>query len=44
MANPIEESLGEYFDQFGSSPMNATGLPGVTTPNGFGERGLPTAL
>lgn len=48
VANPIEESLTEYFGQFASPPVNAaanvTGLPGVTTPNGFGERGLPTAV
>ncbi|MCL7417684.1 MAG: amidase [Halalkalicoccus sp.] len=48
VANPIEESLTDYFGQFGSPPVNAaanvTGLPGVTTPNGFGERGLPTAV
>lgn len=23
---------------------NVTGFPGVTTPNGFGERGLPTTV
>lgn len=48
VANPIEESLAEYFGRFESPPVNAaanvTGLPGVTTPNGFGERGLPTAV
>lgn len=48
VANPIEESLTEYFGEFSSPPVNAaanvTGLPGVTTPNGFGERGLPTAV
>ncbi|MFU8866298.1 amidase [Natronococcus sp.] len=48
VANPIEESLAEFFGQFETPPVNAaanvTGLPGVTIPNGFGERGLPTAV
>ncbi|MFC4880527.1 amidase [Halostagnicola sp. GCM10023243] len=48
VANPIEESLAEFFGQFETPPVNAvanvTGLPGVTVPNGFGERDLPTAV
>lgn len=48
VANPIEESLVEFFGQFETPPVNAaanvTGLPGVTIPNGFGERDLPTAV
>ncbi|TYL39412.1 amidase [Natronococcus pandeyae] len=48
VANPIEESLAEFFGQFETPPVNAaanvTGLPGVTIPNGFGERDLPTAV
>jgi aspartyl-tRNA(Asn)/glutamyl-tRNA(Gln) amidotransferase subunit A len=48
VANPIEESIGEFFARFETPPVNAaanvTGLPGVTVPNGFGERDLPTAV
>ncbi|MEM4782660.1 MAG: amidase [Halalkalicoccus sp.] len=48
VANPIETPLSEFFGQFGTPPANAaanvTGLPGVTLPNGFGDRGLPTAV
>jgi aspartyl-tRNA(Asn)/glutamyl-tRNA(Gln) amidotransferase subunit A len=38
VANPIDESITEYFGRFETPPVNAaanvTGLPGVTTPNG----------
>ncbi len=48
VANPIDTPLGEYFGQFGGPSISATanvaGLPGVTVPNGFGERDLPTGL
>jgi aspartyl-tRNA(Asn)/glutamyl-tRNA(Gln) amidotransferase subunit A len=48
VANPIDTPLGEYFGQFGGPSIgaaaNVAGLPGVTVPNGFGERDLPTGL
>ena len=48
VASPLEESITEFFGQFETPPVNAaanvTGLPGVTVPNGFGERDLPTAV
>jgi aspartyl-tRNA(Asn)/glutamyl-tRNA(Gln) amidotransferase subunit A len=48
VANPVEDSIGEFFAEFETPPVNAaanvTGLPGVTVPNGFGERELPTAV
>jgi aspartyl-tRNA(Asn)/glutamyl-tRNA(Gln) amidotransferase subunit A len=48
VANPVEASIGEFFAEFETPPVNAaanvTGLPGVTVPNGFGERDLPTAV
>ncbi len=48
VANPLEARFGEYFGEFGGPSIgggaNAAGLPAVTVPNGFGERGLPTGL
>ena len=48
VANPIEARFSEYFGEFGGPSIgggaNAAGIPGITVPNGFGERGLPTGL
>jgi aspartyl-tRNA(Asn)/glutamyl-tRNA(Gln) amidotransferase subunit A len=48
VANPVDAAFGEYFGEWGGPSMggaaNAAGLPGITVPNGFGERGLPTSL
>lgn len=48
VANPVEEEFGPYFGEWGGPSMggaaNAAGLPGITVPNGFGDRGLPTSL
>jgi len=48
VANPISARFSEYFAPFDGPPIsgagNAGGLPALTVPNGFGERGLPTSL
>ena len=48
VANPIAARFSEYFAPFDGPPVsgagNAAGLPALTVPNGFGERGLPTSL
>jgi aspartyl-tRNA(Asn)/glutamyl-tRNA(Gln) amidotransferase subunit A len=48
VANPIEARFSEYFGEFDGPSIgggaNAAGIPGITVPNGFGERGLPTGL
>lgn len=48
VANPIEVGFDEYFAPFASPNLgaigNLCGLPAITVPNGFGERGLPTGL
>ncbi|WP_266081374.1 amidase [Haladaptatus caseinilyticus] len=48
VANPIKTPLSEYFGRYGgpsiSAAANVAGLPGVTVPNGFGARDLPTGL
>ncbi|WP_199174846.1 amidase [Halegenticoccus soli] len=48
VASPLEGSFVEYFSEYSTTPMgaasNVAGLPGVAVPNGFGERGLPTAV
>lgn len=48
VAHPADAPISAYFDL---SPgyaflagVNVAGLPGLSVPNGFGERGLPTAL
>lgn len=48
VAPPVAGSFREYHAPFRGSGIggagNAAGLPAITIPNGFGERGLPTAL
>ncbi len=49
VAPPLEMGLNEYFADQGDAPRlgaagNLCGLPAVTVPSGFGERGLPTGL
>ena len=48
VANPIDGRFSEYFSEFGGPSVggaaNAAGIPAITVPNGFGERGLPTGL
>ena len=48
VASPLETSFGDYFGRFGGPDIgggaNAAGLPEITVPNGFGERGLPTGV
>ncbi len=48
VANPIEVPFPEYFRGAGGPPLipgsNVAGIPAVSVPNGFGERGLPTAI
>jgi aspartyl-tRNA(Asn)/glutamyl-tRNA(Gln) amidotransferase subunit A len=47
-AGPITQKLTEWSRGFVSTEIsgaaNAAGLPGITVPNGFGARGLPTGL
>ena len=48
VAPPIDRKFHEYQAGFRGSRIgaagNAAGIPAITVPNGFGERGLPTAL
>ncbi|MES2792501.1 MAG: amidase [Planctomycetota bacterium] len=48
VAVPIDANFREYFSPFRSSVIggagNAAGIPALSIPNGFGERGLPTGL
>ena len=50
VASPIDVRFSEYFTTpSGRRPVigaagNVAGLPAISVPNGFGERGLPTAL
>jgi len=47
-AGPITQRFTEWSKGFVCSELsgaaNVAGLPGLTVPNGFGERGLPTGL
>ena len=47
-SGPIDQKFAEWSKGFTSTELsgasNAIGLPGITIPNGFGARGLPTAL
>ncbi len=47
-SGPISQKFAEWSRGFVSTELsgaaNACGLPGITVPNGFGARGLPTAL
>jgi aspartyl-tRNA(Asn)/glutamyl-tRNA(Gln) amidotransferase subunit A len=48
VANPIDQPFASYFDREQRHNLggvgNLLGLPSITVPNGFGERGLPTGL
>jgi aspartyl-tRNA(Asn)/glutamyl-tRNA(Gln) amidotransferase subunit A len=48
VARPLEKDAGEYNKGFTTGDIsgagNVAGLPALTVPNGFGERGLPTGL
>jgi aspartyl-tRNA(Asn)/glutamyl-tRNA(Gln) amidotransferase subunit A len=48
VANPVDVPFPEYFRGTGGPPIiaatNLAGIPAVSVPNGFGERGLPTAI
>jgi aspartyl-tRNA(Asn)/glutamyl-tRNA(Gln) amidotransferase subunit A len=48
VATPIAENFATWFGRDRGPSLGAAGnlcgLPSVTVPNGFGERGLPTAL
>lgn len=48
VAPPIDRTFEEYGAPWNGPPVataeNCAGLPGLTIPNGFGERGLPTSL
>jgi aspartyl-tRNA(Asn)/glutamyl-tRNA(Gln) amidotransferase subunit A len=48
VAGPIDEPFSEYHRRWGGHELggaeNAAGVPALTVPNGFGERGLPTGL
>lgn len=47
-AGPIKQKFAEWSRGYVSTNLsgaaNAAGLPGITVPNGFGARGLPTGL
>jgi aspartyl-tRNA(Asn)/glutamyl-tRNA(Gln) amidotransferase subunit A len=48
VANPIAEDFNAYHRRWRGKTVggaeNAAGIPAITVPNGFGERGLPTAI
>lgn len=48
VAVPIKMDFREYFAPYHGSEIggagNAAGIPAISIPNGFGERGLPTGL
>lgn len=48
VAPPIDREFSAYQKGFRGSAIggagNAAGIPAITVPNGFGERGLPTAI
>jgi aspartyl-tRNA(Asn)/glutamyl-tRNA(Gln) amidotransferase subunit A len=48
VASPIDQPFEEYFHRGQATSLGAAGnlcgLPAISVPNGFGERGLPTAL
>lgn len=48
VANPIAEDFAAYHRRWRGKSVggaeNAAGIPAISVPNGFGERGLPTGL
>lgn len=48
VANGLADSFEEYFGRYPAPSLgaigNLCGLPSISVPNGFGERGLPTGL
>jgi len=48
VAGPLTERFSAYFEDNREATLggagNLCGLPAITVPNGFGERGLPTGL
>lgn len=48
VAVPIQTGFREYFSKYQGSAVggagNAAGIPALSIPNGFGDRGLPTGL
>jgi aspartyl-tRNA(Asn)/glutamyl-tRNA(Gln) amidotransferase subunit A len=48
VASPIDQPFATYFDREQRHTLggvgNLCGLPSISVPNGFGERGLPTGL
>lgn len=48
VAGPIDTAFSDYHRRWHTRELtpaeNAAGIPAVTVPNGFGERGLPTGL
>ncbi|HEX7445923.1 MAG TPA: amidase family protein, partial [Pirellulales bacterium] len=48
VAPPIDQPFSEYRADWQTRDVggagNAAGVPAITVPNGFGERGLPTGL
>lgn len=48
VANPVDQDFREYHRRFSGKSVggaeNAAGIPAISIPNGFGERGLPTGL
>jgi aspartyl-tRNA(Asn)/glutamyl-tRNA(Gln) amidotransferase subunit A len=48
VATPLEDQFESWFERFHGPALGAAGnlcgLPSISVPNGFGERGLPTGL
>ncbi len=49
VASPLEDDFAGYHARWGGGVSiggaeNAAGIPAISVPNGFGERGLPTGL
>ena len=48
VANPADQDFRAYFARYSGTAIgaaaNAAGIPAITVPNGFGERGLPTGI